>query len=362
MNHSPISRISDTPDISLYLFIGLILRPCRYILFCFVLFTLQSFYGQDIHFSQFNASLLNLSPGYTGLFNGDYRVGAVYRSQWFSVPVAYSTFGISGERRFKPRQLEKDMVGIGLMVNSDRAGDARYGTTQVYASGSYIFLAKPDSSLIITLGANLGWCHVGFDYSKMTFDNQYDGFAYNKSISNGEQFSWTNLNFADIGLGSVIQYIHEDKHRFSYGLGLQHLSTPHISYLDNNQSRLDFKFTNCFSYSTPIAERTDIIAEVLFTKQGRYYELIPHASFKYYFDRVENKAVLAGLCLRSRDAAVFRLGYTNQTLQSGISYDINISRFHTASNFRGGLELFVNYIIRLKPGFIAKKRYCPVFM
>jgi type IX secretion system PorP/SprF family membrane protein len=319
-------------------------------------------FGWDIYFSQFNASLLNLSPGYTGFFNGDYRIGAVYRSQWQSVPVSYSTFGISGEKRFKPRQMEQDMIGIGLMINNDKAGDSRYGTTQVYASGSYIFLAKPDSSLMISLGGNIGWCRIGFDYSKMTFENQFDGVNYNKTISTGEQFSWTSVNFVDFSVGSVVQYIHHEKHRFSYGIGLQHLSSPVISFQENNSSRLDLKFTNCLSYSTPLNEKIDIIAEGLFTKQGKYYELIPHASLKFFFNRDENKAILTGLCLRARDAAVFRLGYTNSTLQSGISYDINVSRFNRASNYRGGLEIFVNYIIKMKPGFIARKRYCPVFM
>lgn len=344
------------------MFIVLILKLKQYILLVFIAVSALRSYCQDIHFSQFNASLLNLSPGYTGMFSGDYRIGAVYRSQWTSVPVSYSTFGLNGERRLKPRWLEKDMIGVGLMLNNDRAGDARYGTTQLYASGSYIYLGKPDSSLIITLGANAGWCRVGFDYSKMTFDNQYDGYAYNKTISSGEQFGWTSINFFDMSLGSVVQYIHNDKHRFTYGIGFQHLTSPIISYQDNNLSRLDFKLTNCLSYSTPIKEKTDIIAEVLYTKQGKNYEFIPHMSLKYYFSREENKAILGGLCLRARDALVFRLGYTNKTLQSGISYDINVSRFNRATNLRGGFEIFVNYIIRIKPGFIARKRYCPVFM
>lgn len=338
------------------------MRLSQYIFLCFFALKAGGLYGQDIHFSQFSASLLNLSPGYTGMFDGDYRIGAIYRSQWFTVPVSYSTFGLSGERRIKPRWLEKDMIGVGIQFNNDRAGDARYGTTQLYASGSYIFLAKPDSSLIISLGANVGWCHLGFDYSKMTFDNQYDGFAYSRSIPSGEQFSWTNLNFADISLGSVMQYIHNKKHRFSYGLGFQHVSSPVISYQNNNLSRLDFKLSNCLSYSTPIKEKVDIIAEALYAKQGRNYELIPHVSLKYFFDREYNKAILGGLCLRARDAVVVRFGYTNGTLQSGISYDVNISRFSTATNFRGGFEIFVNYVIKAKPGFIARKRYCPVFM
>jgi type IX secretion system PorP/SprF family membrane protein len=296
------------------------------------------------------------------MFNGDYRIGAAYRSQWQTVPVSYSTFSMSGEKRYRPKQLEKDMVGVGITFNSDRAGDARYGTTQLYASGSYIFLGKPDSSLIVTLGMNVGWCQVGFDYSKMTFDNQYDGLSYNKAISSGEQFNWTTRNFIDLSLGSVVQYILNKKHRFSYGLGLQHVTSPVISYQGNDQSRLDFKFTNCLSYSTPIKENVDIIAEALFTKQGKYYELIPHVSLKYYFDKIDNKAVLGGVCFRARDAVVFRLGYNYRTMQSGISYDINVSRFNTATNLRGGFEIFINYIIRVKPGFIARKRYCPVFM
>lgn len=338
------------------------MRFSAYILLLFLTLTTYRSSGQDIHFSQFNASLLNLSPAYTGMFNGDYRLGAAYRSQWQSVPVSYSTFSLHGEKRFKPKQLERDMIGVGLLFNNDRAGDARYGTTQIYGSGSYMFLGSPDSSLIISLGMNAGFCHVGFDYSKMTFDNQYDGFAYNKTISSGESFNWTSRNFVDFSLGSVVQYILNHKHRFTYGLGLHHLSSPVISYQGNDLSKLDYKITNCLSYSSPIKENTDIIAEALFTLQGKNYELIPHLSLKYYMNRNENQAILGGLCLRARDAVVVRLGYQHKTLQSGVSYDVNVSRFNTATNLRGGFELFVNYVFKVKPGFIAKKRYCPVFM
>lgn len=318
--------------------------------------------GQDIHFSQFNASLLNLSPGYTGFFNGDYRVGAAYRSQWNAVPVSYSTFSMNGERRFRPLRFKRDMVGVGILFNNDRAGDAHYGTTQFYLQGSYIFLAKRDSSLLISVGANVGWCRVGFDYSKMTFENQYDGFAYNQSLGTGEQFSWTVRNFADFSIGSAVQYIHNKKHRFSYAIGIHHLSSPVITYQGNDQSRLDYKFTNVLGYTTPIKENTDLITEVLVSNQGKNYELVPHASLKYYTKRVQNQAILGGLCYRSRDAVVVRIGYTHKTLQSGMSYDINISRFNVATNYRGGIEFFVNYIFRVKPAFVAKKRYCPVFM
>ena len=319
-------------------------------------------FGQDIHFSQFNGSLLNLSPGFTGLFNGDFRVGAIYRSQWQTVPVKYSTVSLAGEARIKPQQLNKDMVGIGLVFNNDRAGDARYGTTQLYANGSYIFLGAADSSLLITAGMNVGWCQVGFDYSKMTFDNQFDGLQYNAGLATGERFELTRYNYADINLGSAVQYILNGKHRFTYGLGLYHLTTPAISYQGVKSSQLDFKMSNYLSYSTPINTKTDIIGEALIVTQGKNYEIIPHASMKYYLSRDLNQAVLGGLCFRARDAVIFRVGYHYKTLQSGMAYDINVSKFNAATNRRGAFEIFLTYVIQRKYTYVAKKRVCPVFM
>lgn len=318
--------------------------------------------AQDIHFSQFGGSLLNISPAFTGLFNGDYRVGAIYRSQWYSVPVKYSTVSLSGEMRLKPRQLYKDMVGLGITFNNDRAGDARYGTTQLYGHASYIFLGKKDSSLIITLGANVGWVQVGFDYTKMTFDNQFDGLQYNSSLGSGESFYWTRYNVADINTGLAVQYILNKKHRFVYGLGMHHVTRPRINYNGNDLSRMYLKSTNYLCYSTPVGRRTDLIAELLASTQGKNFEILPHVSLKYYMKRELNQALLLGLSYRSKDAVVLRGGYHYKMLQSGIAYDLNISRFNAATNFRGGFEVFVTYVMRNNGSYTAKKRVCPVFM
>ena len=47
----------------------------------FVLFVL-ALSAQDIHFSQFGNSPINLNPGLTGAFGGDMRFVANYRNQW----------------------------------------------------------------------------------------------------------------------------------------------------------------------------------------------------------------------------------------------------------------------------------------
>ncbi|MCE3226557.1 MAG: hypothetical protein K0S32_1108 [Bacteroidetes bacterium] len=318
--------------------------------------------GQDIHFSQYDGSLLNHSPAFTGMFNGDYRVGAIYRSQWQAVPVPYSTFSMNGEARFKPPSFAKDMIGAGVLFNSDKAGDTRYGTTHLYLSGTYLHSATADSSLLVSAGLNVGWCQVGFDYERMTFDNQFDGLQYNPTLASGERFTWTKYNYADINFGLAAQYRINRSLNVTYGFSLLHLTTPVISYQGNFVSRLDMKIGNYVRVVTPVSAKADVIGEALFNKQGKYYEVIPHGSVKYYLNRDDNKAVLAGACWRARDAVIFRVGYTYKTMNSGIAYDINTSKFIAATNRRGAFEIFINYIIKKEPSYVAKKRVCPVFM
>jgi len=52
------------------------------------LFLVLSFqlHAQDIHYSQFDRSPLNINPALTGLFKGDLRFIGNYRSQWNRVP------------------------------------------------------------------------------------------------------------------------------------------------------------------------------------------------------------------------------------------------------------------------------------
>jgi type IX secretion system PorP/SprF family membrane protein len=327
-------------------------------LFCLLFFLKLITHAQDVHFSQFNGSLLNLSPGYTGMFNGDYRFGAIYRSQWASVPVSYSSFSMNGEGRFKPNLDKTDVVGYGLVFNSDKAGAANYGSNQIYLSGNYIHYINPDSSMVITGGLNLGFCNVGFDFTKMTFDNQFDGLEFNNTLPTGEKFGRTARNYFDINAGSVFQYTDKKFNRITYAVGLHHLSRPKISYQGNDVSTIYVKMNNCLSFTHPMDEKKDFIAEALFTFQGKYYEVIPHLGLKYYLNKEENKSIMVGMLWRARDAYILRTGYGHQNFNAGISYDINYSKFTAASNYRGAFEIFINHVIKNKVFKPIHKRYC----
>lgn len=320
--------------------------------------------SQDIHFSQYNGSLLNLSPGLTGLFDGDYRFSGIYRSQWQSVPVPYKTFSFAGDARFKPKQLNNDCVGAGILFNNDQAGDAFYTMNQFYVNLSYIHKLKRDSSLLISLGLNTGINNANFNYNQMTFDSQFDGFEYNSSLATGENFQKTKTTVGDFNLGMAAQYSFSQFMRLTYAFSFNHLTNPVISYQGNPMSKLDSKINNYLGFEMPLTKANKFIgvAEILYSHQGKYNEFVPGLGAKYMLDTDNNNGIYLGMYLRAKDAFITRLGYSFKTTVAGISYDINTSKFIAATSRRGAFEIYITHIIKRNRPFMAKKRVCPVFM
>src|SRR5690606_2674243 len=104
------------------------------------------------------------------------------------------------------------------------------------------------------------------------------------------------------------------------------------------------------------------IGEALFSVQGKNLELVPHLSLKYLLNEDVNQALSGGLCLRAKDAVILRMGYHYKLLNSGIAYDINISKFTAATNRRGAFEIFVNQTISSNKTYQSRRRICPVFL
>ena len=97
-----------------------------------------SLYAQDIHFSQYLTSPLNLNPALTGVMNEDLRLIANYRNQWKSVSAEpYSTISFSTDGTLPPKRKTNDFFGIGMVANRDYAGASQLKVTQANLSLSY---------------------------------------------------------------------------------------------------------------------------------------------------------------------------------------------------------------------------------
>jgi len=119
-------------------------------------------------FSQYYFNELVINPAYAGN-SVQLSLSAMYRNQWINLPGAPKTFSVSGHTA-----LQKNKVGIGLMVNHDEIGV--YKNEHIFASYSYK-IHFPDATLSMGLqgGINL----LGADYSKLDLQNPTDAAFYN---------------------------------------------------------------------------------------------------------------------------------------------------------------------------------------
>jgi type IX secretion system PorP/SprF family membrane protein len=328
----------------------------------FVLLCGRTLCAQDIHFSQYNGSLLNANPAFTGFFDGDYRFGGIYRSQWQSVPVSYSTFSAFGDTRLKLKKNKSDVIGIGVLFNNDKAGYANYAINQLYLSASYIHKLNADSTLLWSTGLTAGYSNLAFNYNKMTFDNQYDGNRYSSSLSTGENFAATSTSYMDISAGTLLKYHFRQRAYIQYGMTYHHINTPRITYQNNASVKIDPKIYNYLSFQYPLASTVDVLVEVLHQNQGKYTEIIPFAMVKLHLDDKTQQQVGLGVNYRAKDAVVARLFYQFKTLNAGLAYDVNTSKFMAATNKQGAFEIYLTYIIRKVIPFVPKTRVCPIYM
>ena len=107
------------------------------VLACVVILGSMGLNAQDIHFSQFYLSPLNLNPAMTGVMNCNVRLVANYRNQWASVlkSNAYNTYSVSYDQRIPVGRY--DFFGVGGTFWGNKAGEAEFATVTGKLSAAY---------------------------------------------------------------------------------------------------------------------------------------------------------------------------------------------------------------------------------
>ena len=303
--------------------------------------------AQDIHSSQFFfVSPFNTNPALTGLFQGDMRFGGSYRNQWRSVTTNYRTMMFTGDASFTIED-DRQSIGLGGHFYSDIAGDLDFRTNHYSFSISSIRKFENNS---ISIGFQAGYQSANFDPSNIV-SHQQETFAFASDF--------TNTNFFDLSVGALwYRQLDEKKDEFIYfGGSMYHINRPIYSFLDkeNAEKRLQRKFVLHGGANLPLNNKSMILPNVIFMKQGPFYQLTAGSFYRYQSDK-KSKAETAflfggwirGLRLEDRfsvDALIAAFRVDVKQFQIAMTYDINISSLAQTSYGRGGPELSLTYLI-----------------
>ncbi|MDG1331737.1 MAG: PorP/SprF family type IX secretion system membrane protein [Crocinitomicaceae bacterium] len=319
-----------------------------------VFMALEAF-GQDPHFSQYEVTPLIVNPANAGLKH-DLRAVVNYKNQWGAVATPYKTTAFSFDMRTNKGGGDNAYFGIGGQFLQDKSGDANMSLIQGNLNVSGII--KLDNYSKLSLGLMGGFGQRGTDYDNLRWESQYANGAYNSQLSSNETFATPTFSYFDAGAGIAWTYGKDqgyitanDGVKATVGFSASHFGLPAASFNGFDVS-LKTKFIGHASMEVGKANTNlTFIPSLYYVQQGKQREVLFGSTFRYLLQEGShftgfNKSSSIGLGVhyRLKDALVtsLQVDYANYTV--GISYDFNVSQLSTASNMRGGLELFLRFV------------------
>lgn len=334
------------------------MKCARHLLLPFMLLVLRTGQAQDIHFSQFFQTPYALTPASIGQFDGQYRVGGVFRQQWRAVTKPYRTFGLGGDMA---NAFGVEGLGAGAWLYNDRAGDSRLNTFHFDVGASWTERFGEDRAHSLTGGLQLGITAISIDYSELSFDNQYNGFYYDPSLATGETFARDALAHADVHVGGLYRFRPGRRELVQVGLGLFNLTRPRIGFFGSEGEPLDLRTSLSVLTQFPVSDKVDVLPNLHYLAQGPHRELDLGGNVRYILtDRYGVlRAVQGGVYWRADDAGYIYAGLERDDWTFGVSYDVNLSDLVPASRNRGGIEFTAIRVFRQRPAVPARFKACP---
>ena len=329
--------------------------------FLFFICLITNLSAQDIHFSQFYHAAPLMNPALTGVFPEDIRFTGMYRQQWGSVPVPYTTFLGAFDQKFYPGFLKTGFFGLGGNIAYDEQGDSHLSNMQLSLNAAYVQPLNEEN--FISVGFQLSLAQRSFKEAELTFNNQYNGDVFVPTAATGETFSSLKVAKPDFSAGINYHFQNEDSRtRLDLGAALFHLSKPTFSFYSNGGVPLSLRMPVCGKSFIQVAPKIDLRVYTLFQWQKPYSELVTGSGVRYILSDQPGKNYAVSLLASYRwgDAAIVAGELEFNQWLLGVSYDWNTSPFEVATNGKGGPEFFVQYLItKVKP--LKTYKACPIF-
>jgi type IX secretion system PorP/SprF family membrane protein len=305
--------------------------------------------AQDIHFSQFYETSILRNPALMGTFRGDYKVAAVYRSQWGSISKPFQTGLVTGETRIPVKGESGDYFTAGLLAFYDKAGSIDMQTVGIYPALSFTkYLGDGGARTFVTAGFTGGYLQRSFDQGKMTTNTQYNPVGgFDPNASTGEQFQDTRISNWDVGAGVAVNSASADE-RLTYYAGVSgyHFTRPKRSFQAGNEFiKLDVKWVGTGGFTYRLTDQYGVQVHANYSRQGVYNEFIGGGLIGW--KRITNNeadaelSLYGGVFYRFSDAAIPTIKVDYKRLSITASYDFTTSKLRPAANGNGGFELTV---------------------
>lgn len=317
-------------------------------------------YAQDVHFSQYYANPLYLNPALTGTAPGDFRMTAQYRNQAFTISnTPYVTYSGSFDIAPFRKKMRYDLVGFGLLVNSDKTGNGVLRTQSILLSGAFNKTLDAYKKYSLGIGIQGGIIQKRIDFTKLAFESQFDGDTdFDLALPSGENVNQNNFILPELNVGLLWKAFFTKNVNAYAGFSMNHLLRPKQSFLNDPESRLSTRYVFHASADFRMGKYATISPTLMFKTQNTAQQLNVGAAFGY--DISDMTSFYFGAWYRLKDAIIPTAAIEISGFRIGLSYDANISQLRPASNGHGAIELSLIYIHKKSPpSYFNPSNFCP---
>jgi type IX secretion system PorP/SprF family membrane protein len=297
--------------------------------------------AQDIHFTQFTYAPLSVNPAQAGLFEGTYRIGGLYRSQWnsgvkngYQTPVLFVDLPIKGFRK-------QDWIGVGVNFARDAAGVAALTNTGVGLNAAYHIGMDAKMQNVLSIGAAFGFMQRTVDRDKLKFQDGIIGNGTSRDLTNIDA---QGVSYSDVNLGANFRSKMSKTSTLNIGLSLEHAFRPKDNLITPTASKLPSRLNVYATVDAAINKRFSVFPALIFRTAAGTSETMVQAVGGIKLDPKKNLMVRGGVGYRFGDALQVLAGVDFGDIRVGASYDYTTSTLRSNTNAQDGFEIAVSYI------------------
>jgi type IX secretion system PorP/SprF family membrane protein len=216
---------------------------------------------------------------------------------------------------------------------------------------------------MISFGVSAAYAQRSVDFSKFTWDNQWDGFLFDRSLINGEQGYEMKTTFFDLGTGVNLAYFPNENTYLKIGCGLAHLTKPKETFY-NQTNQLGIRPTVNVDLFLKMSPWVILNPSLYYTNQKDAEELIAGTLFQVDIStpQSEDMQLILGAFHRLGESVIGSGGIDIEGWRINVSYDFTMSSIAPAIKSHGATEISMIYTGYYNALSRERKSYnCPRF-
>ena len=313
--------------------------------------------AQDLQFTQIMQSPNLLNPAAVGVYDGWERVALHHRSQWLGGNTMFTSSGLNVDATLNKDQFRPSAyVGVGLHFYNDIGGDARFGTQTGGLTISGVLPLGGGSQL--SAGVQTAFGSKRGDMSRLVFDTQWAGSAYDPNYANQEDPALSTFRYASASAGVMYQYdggqstfARNNDTKIQFGLAAYHINQPEMKFRSGSSEKLYRKYVAMFNFTNDIpGSLWSMEAKAAQFIQGGHYETLAGLIMKRRFNEGSKQtgfkrdaSIGFGCYTRIKDAIMPTIQVEYLGFKFGLSYDATLSAYRRSVGV-GSLELSLSWM------------------